>query len=173
MEDSLDATEARTFAAVGLALTRWEVMEAGLADLHSVLRGQPFDKQVVVEFGQRHSTTTSRIAGVVISADRYFSRWPDQEREGELRRLLTAVAERALDRHRIAHGLVDLVHFGTASGGVVSGHALVAPWYAETRLKMGVNDAWPSAAVTNASDRFVELNRRITTFINLLFADHR
>lgn len=171
MTGVLDATAEDTYAAVGLALTRWEIMETGLADLYSVFRGMPFDKRVMVGFGQRYSTTVRRLAGLADAASRYFVRWPSQEREGEFKRLLFAVETLSLDRHRIAHGLVDLVHFGTANGGIVSGYALNAPWYAESRLKMTVNDAWGSAIITRASDRFMLLDHEITAFAGLLLTD--
>lgn len=168
MEAELDATAEETFAAVGLALTRWESMEASLADLYSVFCGAPFDKEVVVQFGRRYATTVRRLTGLQDAAFRFFCRWPDQEREHSFNNLRQEAEALSIDRHRIAHGLVDRINIAEADGSGMSGFALVAPWYAESRLRSSVNDAWDSRMIVRVSDRFVQLDRSLMTFSGAL-----
>jgi hypothetical protein len=170
--EELDDTERDTFAAVGHALTCWESVEVGLADLYSLFKGSPSSKSVVGEFGRLYATTVRRLAGLDDAAKRYFIRWPSQEREGDFQLLKKTVERLSIDRHRIAHGLVDRVYFGTPDGGMVGGFALVAPWYSERRLGMTQNDAWGSAAIYAAGERFMALSGEITAFISSLLRDH-
>lgn len=172
MVEGLDDTERDTFAAIGHVLTQWESIEIGLADLYSLFRGAPFSRHVVGEFGQVYSTTVRRLAGLAKAADRYFACRPCQQREGDFRLLLEAIERLSIDRHRIAHGIVDRVHFGTPEGGIVSRFALVAPWYSERRLGMTANDAWGSAAIYAAGERFMAASGEVTAFSRLLLSDH-
>ena len=171
MGTELDATEEETFAAVGLALTRWESMEASLADLYSVFCGAPFDRRVVVFFGHQYGTTVRRLTGLSDAANRFFRRWPDQDREHAFDTLRRTAEKLSLDRHRIAHGLVDRVTFAFPEGGGVTGFALVAPWYSETRLRFTSRDAWGSAAIVGVSDQFVTLDRSVRAFCFSILSD--
>ena len=172
MVGELDATEEVTFAAVGLALTRWEVMEAGLADLYSILRRAPFDRRVIVGFGQRFSTTVRRLAAVAAAADAFFP-VPDQALEGGLRVLLRRVETLSIDRHRVAHGLVDRVTFDHADGTWDSGFALVVPWYSESRLRFAQSDAWPSGKIVEISESFVQSAAEARNIANFLLSPSR
>lgn len=171
MVRGLDDTEQDTFAAIGRALTEWESVEISLADLYSLFRGAPFVKQTVGEFGHRYATTVRRLAGLDDAAARYFVQKPGQEREGEFRRLRKAVEDLSIDRHRIAHGLVDRVNWGSPDGTIATGFALIAPWYAERRLGMTQNEAWDSSAIYAAGKRFLSLSGEITAFIRAVLSD--
>lgn len=171
MAGGLDDTEQDTFAAIGRALTKWESVEISLADLYSLFRGAPFANNVVGDFGQRYSTTVRRLAGLDDAASRYFARRPGQEREGEFRRLRKAVEALSIDRHRIAHGIVDRVNWGNPDGTVITGFALVAPWYAERRLGMTQNEAWDSAAIYAVGERFMSMSAEITAFSGVVLSD--
>lgn len=168
MSSELDATEEITFAAVGLALTRWEGVEISLADLYSVFRAAPFDRLLVSTFGQRHATTTARLAGMEKAALEFFFHYPDQAREHAFNDLLRQVRATSLDRHRIAHGLVDRVTFALREGGAVSGFALVAPWYGQGRLRFSVNDAWSASKIGSVSETFLMLDAAIRKFTGSL-----
>lgn len=164
MGGELDATEEATFAAVGLALTRWEGVEISLADLYSVFRGAPFDRRTVTAFGRGRATTTARLAGLEKAAPEFFFHYPNQAREHAFEDALRQVRALSLDRHRIAHGLVDRVTFMLADGGYMTGFALVAPWYGQSRLKLSNNDAWGASTINTVSDHFVALAREIMAF---------
>lgn len=172
MSAGLDDTAEDTYAAVGLALTEWEALEGALADLYSFFRGTPFERNVVLTFGQRFSTTVKRIAGLERAAARYFIAYPNQDDEGRFGDLMRKVERTSIRRHRIAHGLVDRVTFCTLTG-YASGFALLVPWYSELRLRAEPDEAWPSDVIRAEAEAFVSLNRQVMGLTNHLLASRQ
>jgi hypothetical protein len=137
-----DTDPCDTFASVGHALTAWEQMEAQLATTYSIFIGRPRQIDAMSNYGLTFRIFRERANAVLQASEKYFISCPDQCAEGDLRILISRATDLSIERHRIAHGILQAVpeydaRLKDQDGWVmpVVRYRLGAPWYAAEKLK--------------------------------------
>lgn len=129
-----------TFAAVGRAVSEWEMVEIYLSILYSIFTKRPRLIGALSEYGRDGRVFVDRLKLLEDAAARYFQATPNQEHEGKFCEIIREVRRLSPYRHQIAHGVVrPFMTFGedkTPEGwyAPVTKFALVPPWYAVLRL---------------------------------------
>lgn len=114
-QPSGDAVEATIYMNVGAALTQWEALESGLAELFDALvtgatSGLESNRAAFGAF-RSVSSSSARTELVTSAAPRALMAWPDLE--AEVIAFLQRVARFGARRNEIAHGMVlNLAEFG-------------------------------------------------------------
>jgi hypothetical protein len=168
-----DESPDRLFAAVGHAISCWEQMESQLAHLYTIFIGDPGRIDALADYGDENGIFKKRLAAVSRGGERFFAANPDQDNEGELRQVLDTALELSIERHRIAHGMIQPI--STAGPPDEDGwikldrfvYYLGAPWYATKKLRMSWISKGSAAIDAHAvqfialANRIAELNRKL------------
>jgi hypothetical protein len=133
----------KLYIAVGRAIHAWEGMEEALARLYVRMMGLPERPDAVTSYGAENRKFIERFEAIKTALERYFARFPNQEREGELLLLLQEARDLSIKRHRIAHG--HITQWGefkipeNVSGAFTLQAACLyrwgAPWYSAVNLR--------------------------------------
>jgi hypothetical protein len=100
-----DATEDITFAAVGRALTGWEIFEQSFALLFAVILGAQPSYAAMRAYGSV-LTFRGRSEMVKQAAEAHFQQFPNRDVLAQLRQLLKDANNYSPRRNEIAHGFV-------------------------------------------------------------------
>ena len=107
-----DTSQSILFEVLGRTLDRWEYTEIGLSIMYCLFVGDPtFEK--MREYGEGR-IFRERQAILRRAADKWFTKHPNQNEEGEFDKLMEAATGFAARRNEIAHGVVmnvQGVHF--------------------------------------------------------------
>lgn len=93
-----------TYYGVGLVISGWESIEFEFSRLFSVFCNDP-DGMSLREYGAGR-IFRERLGSLNRKADEYFTRHPNQHREGRYKELTTAAEGFSARRHEVAHGVV-------------------------------------------------------------------
>lgn len=165
--ETYDTTPDPVFRAVGIALTAWEHLELALAELYSILVEQPRIINAYAAYGNDNPIFAYRVQAICKACERYFISRAHHGRESQVADLLKEASDLSIDRHRVAHGIVQMMPAYDPrhkdEDGIVRGQPsfwLSAPWYAQDRLKpeaLGI----PSSRILEYADRFAALASRV------------
>ena len=167
-----DSTAEATYAAVGLALSRWEEMEVVLADLYSIFSGVPPRDRVMRDFCDANRIFAARLQATEEAAADYFVRAPDQESEGALKAFAERARRAARNLNIIAHGLVQSVWIaeqdedGNSAG--TQGYLLIAPYFSMRRLRVEPDEGFGSFEIKAMSNVFIELKVQALALLSRL-----
>ena len=126
-----DPTEDITFAAVGRALTGWELFEVWLSRIFAELTGYDRGTSPAMRAYGAIMAFGSRADMVKAAAEAYFTHHPSPGIHNRLRDLLKLALKYSPRRNEIAHGIVyDLSQRGIAS------YYLMPPEYASNKMEM-------------------------------------
>ncbi len=129
-----DIISENTYAAVGRAISSWEIFELQMAELYSIFVGRHNDLEVITNYGADpfYATFEKRMTFVGNAAEKYFLKYPSQEIEGTFCSLVGRARELSHKRHQIAHGIVmscGLPSEKAHKAGLIE-YAVRPPWYA-------------------------------------------
>lgn len=106
-----DGSDRTTYAAVGHAISQWEVIEVEFAHLYSVLVAHSrFDVAANRAYGEPPNFK-DRLAKLERMGKRYFTRYPSQENEGEFCQLTSRALHFSARRNDIAHSVARPIHW--------------------------------------------------------------
>lgn len=101
-----DAVVFALYAAVGLAISMWELVEMHLAVLYTLLTSEQEGEAFIVHFRFDGSAGfRSRSEKVIEAFDRFAMKRPDQVTEGIFRELMHRAGQLSMRRNDIAHGM--------------------------------------------------------------------
>jgi len=132
----------RALAAVGLAMSEWETLEAHLSHLYSIFVGRPQQIDAMEEYGREARIFRDRLRLLEQNAVAYFQESPHHDHEGAFRALAAEAERLSYRRNQIAHGIIHSVPvydstFRDAADGwpiPMIQYCLVPPRYAVFRL---------------------------------------
>ena len=101
-----DDAPGTVWQAVGSALSFWEAAEINLAGLYLIFKGKPQSIPGLVAYSEKSGVFSARLKNLERAAEAYFVKRPDQEVEGQFRRLVERATQLSKYRHQIAHGIV-------------------------------------------------------------------
>jgi hypothetical protein len=147
------------FAAVGYALTCWEQMELQLAGLYTILDDDAYSLEGLVQFGMNNRRFVDRIAAIARAAETYAIENPNQNTEGQVAGFLARATELAIERHRIAHGMLVV----TPTADIDEQNRITyrpdqpiywlgAPWYSVNSLRWALVGKQVHAIKAHAAD---------------------
>jgi hypothetical protein len=164
-----DENPDRLFAAVGHAITQWELLELEFAALYTIFEGMPRRIDAMRAYGNANPTVRFRLSALEEAADRHFVRQPDQSSEGEFVAIVRRARELTIERHRVAHGVISALPVIRSEDADENGfvwigqhvrYFLGAPWYSTETLGMHFA-ALSSREIDAHAISFAELRARI------------
>lgn len=160
----------RVFAAVGYAITQWELLELEHAMLYATFCSSPSTLEKLNEYGDKGPTFQQRMKVLENAADDFFRVNCSQQLESELKSLVCEAGSLSKKRHQIAHGVVsDAIDGGMRDeSGWTTGvrcHFIVPPWYTVTRLaKTEGYYRLSSANMDTLARQFIQARQRVVDF---------
>ncbi len=97
---------ATLYAAVGRALSGWELLELQLARIYAAFVGVPPIEAIAMPAYRGATTFGGRAAVIEEAAERHFIKHPDQAIENDFKTLICDARNFASRRNDIAHGIV-------------------------------------------------------------------
>ena len=169
-----EADPNQLYIAVGRAIHAWESMEEEFARLYARMMRLPELPKALSDYGSENRRFIDRVEALKSAADAHFVRFPDQNREEAMNRLIEDARELSIKRHRIAHGHITMwaeFHIPDTRGPFTAEstvlHRWGAPWYSFTNLRtdpVGGN----AASIEAAQKEFEALHNRIAKFTSEL-----
>lgn len=179
-------TPDQIFAAVGLALSQWELVDEQLANLFFAFACEPstgaYTKHAIGRAYGSIISTAGRRTAIAAAGEVYFPKWMrdnDAEKDG-LKHILNAAGWAAKLRDDVAHGIChENIEVVTSTNSVVTkeekfGSYLMPPeyntgrTYAHDRTYNHLMDAWKAQYCYNQND-LQEINAK---FVELVVAVH-
>lgn len=140
-QPNVDLDPNETFAAVGRAITQWEILEALLSILYSIFEGKRNQLDAMQEYGKKGRIFFDRLKLLETAAERFFQSHPSQSHEGMFCEVVREARALSTRRHQVAHGIVQgiltyLPENNDPERGIapVPSFAVVPPWYAFHQL---------------------------------------
>ena len=168
----------RVFAAVGHAITRWELFESQLSYSYSIFIGAPRQIDVLQAYGKEGTIFTNRMETLAKAGEAYFRRSPSQSREGILSNLIAEARSLSIKRHHVAHGVVTAIAVmdpdrADADGFIWSNNMafwVMPPWYSALNLTKydGIHYRYSSADIDKIAAEFADATMRAVSFNELL-----
>jgi hypothetical protein len=157
--DSADDHPDLTFAAVGRAITMWEIAEVEFARLYSIFTGRPNLIDAYQEYGAEPTYFDKRMSRLCEEGRKYFIKQSSQTNEANLDALIQEGKALARIRHQIAHGIIRAfpIYGDPDENGIVSpqfGYFIVAPYYSLVTLTKHDKTSYHYAS--NSLDEFAK-----------------
>jgi hypothetical protein len=102
-----DDDDSSTYAGIGMVISEWERIEVELSDIYGMFVGVfgGDTRRTMREYGEPR-IFEERIKGLLAKAERYFQRYPHQEKEGAFCKIVCIARKFAARRGDLAHCVV-------------------------------------------------------------------
>ena len=157
----------KTWAAVGLALSQWELLELALATLRKFFLASIGDKIVFNYDDDVPLGFLARADEIERAAHSFFRRNPSQDNEAEFEALIYEARKLALRRNDIAHGVV----VGSTKAGDAKGFYLTPALHVPKRYRGGrAAYQYTSHEMLSFAESFNSLTKRVWRFADKIQA---
>jgi len=162
------------YAAMGLAITMWEMTELTLAMFYTSLTSEQEGETFILQFEFDGSAGfRSRSEKIIKAFDLYAQANPNQEIEGKFSEIIHRAGQLSMRRNDIAHGMV--MDSGGWAEGDPKGCLLFPAWANYRKWRTGKRPAYQlnSKQIVYFAEAFVDLRHDIERLQVLLFGkDH-
>ena len=169
-----DPDREQTYAAVGYALSQWELLEAQLCNLLGAFCGLPYaSSEAIEEYSREQRIFFQRLQRLDQKKAVYFNYNHSQELEGEYDRISVLISELSEKRSNIAHGAVQEYEVKEYEQTLSYSYALFPVFYNareqvfssdQRHLNFSPSYVYSSSLIRSYGDEFRTVTRRVFEF---------